>query len=291
MRRGFVSRHSFHRGRILAVASAVILTSCGGGGGGSSGAPQSATPPPSSAPISTRSVSQSDLEIANAIYAGAPRTPEGFYEDVGPSGSEYVATAHLKTNDIGAASVSDPLHELCTDDWTEALGWSETHAQSASDYADLVATDEETRYFEFGRVRAGAPDLYVRQRVFKCAYVDRADADLRATEGPAGQLNMRPLSADELRTFSEYVWQFTSYNNFGHAVLNSSGSSSAATLTHTLYIASLVRKGISATCDRIDVLAWRHTLDTTTGALTLDVDTEFSFGAREGTGFIELCDG
>ena len=283
-----MSRHSFYRGRILAVAGAIIVTSCGGGGGGSSGTPSHAAPP-SGAPSVTRPVTQSDLEIANAIYAGAPRTPEGFYEDVAPSGAEYVATAHLKTEDIGATSASESLHELCTDDWNEALGWSETHAQSASDYADLVATDEEARYFEFGRARAGAPDLYVRQRVFKCGYVDRAAANLRSTEGPAGQLNLRPLTADELRRFSEYLWLFTSYNNFGHTVLKSGGSPSAATLTHTLHIASLARKGISATCDRVDVLAWRHTLDTSTGSLTLDVETEFSFGAREGAGVVELC--
>lgn len=284
-----MSRHFSHRGRILAVASAVIVTSsCGGGGGGSSGAPTNAAPP-SSAPIVTRAVTQSDLEIAKAIYAGTPRTPEGFYEDAEPSGAEYVATAHLKTDDIAAASASDPLHELCTDDWNQALSWSETHAQSASAYTDLVATNEDARYFEFGRVRAGAPDIYVRDRVFKCAYVDRAAANLRVEEGAAGQLNMRPLTGAELREFSEYLWQFTSYNNFGYAVLKSSGESSAGTLTHTLHIASLVRNGISATCDRIDLLAWRHTLDAATGALTLDVDTEFSFGARESGGVAELC--
>jgi hypothetical protein len=268
----------------------IVTSSCGGGGGGSSSAGANA-PPPSTAPIVvTRAVAQSDFEIAQAIYTGTPRTPEGFYEDFEPSGTEYVATAHLKNGDI-VATASDPLHELCTDDWNQALEWSETHAQSSPDYADLVATNDDPRYFEFGRVRAGEPELYVRDRVFKCAYVDRAATNLRVAEGAAGQLNMRPLTAAELRTFSEYLWQFTSYNNFGYAVLKSSGESSTATLTHTLHMASLVRNGISATCDRIDVLAWRHTLDAATGELTLDVEAEFSFGARENGGVVELCGG
>lgn len=285
-----MSRHLSHRGMLLAVLSATIATSSCGGSGGSGGDTTSNATPPSTAPVVVaRPVAQSDLEIAKTIYAGTPRTPEGFYEDSKPTGPEYVSTAHLKNADIESTGPSDPLHELCTDDWNQALEWSEAHAQSAPTYADLVATNEDARYFEFGRARAGTPELYERDRVFKCAYVDRAAADLRAPEGAAGQLNKRPLTAAELRVLSEYLWQFTSYNNFGYAVLKSSGESSPGTLTHTLHIAALVRNGISAECDRIEVLAWRHTLDVATGALALDLDTELSFGAREKDGIVELC--
>jgi hypothetical protein len=138
-------------------------------------------------------------------------------------------------------------------------------------------------------VRAGEPHINVRQRVFKCSYVDRTTANLKADEGAAGQLNLRPLTAAELRTFSEYLWSFTPYNNYGHAVLKSEAGSAGATLTHTLYIASLAAHGTSSTCDRVDVVAWRHRLDSSTGALTLEVDAEFSFGARENNGAVELC--
>lgn len=288
----FVSTHLSHRSLLLAVLSATLATSsCGGGGGGGGSAGGGAsTSPPNTAPVVVpRAAEQTDLQIAQLIYAGGPRTPNGFYEDSAPSGHEYVATAHLKSSDVVATDPADPVHELCTNDWNEALGWSETRAQNAADYADLVATNEDPRYFEFGRMRAGEPQVYVRDRVFKCTYVDRSAANLRASEGAAGQLNLRPLTAAELRTLSEYLWQFTSYNNFGHAVLESSGATSASALTHTLYIGSLVRNGISSTCDRIDILAWRHTLDATTGVLTLDVETQFSFGAREANGIVELC--
>jgi hypothetical protein len=111
---------------------------------------------------------------------------------------------------------------------------------------------------------------------------------LRDVGGAAGKMNIRPLSAEELKRLSEYLWQFTDYNNFGHAVLKSAGAGSS-TLEHTLHIASLVRDGMSATCDRIDVIAWKHNVDPTTGVLTHSVQQQFSFGAHESAGVAELC--
>ena len=153
-----------------------------------------------------------------------------------------------------------------------------------SPYADLVETNEDARYFEFGRSRPGDPQFYLRARVFKCAYLDRSSADLRAATGPAGRLNQRPLTAAELQTLSEYLWQFTQYNNFGHIVLKSSGDATSAGLSHTLHLASLSRGGVSAACDRISVIAWRHDLDAATGAVELNVETLWTFGARENAG-------
>ena len=105
----------------------------------------------------------------------------------------------------------------------------------------------------------------------------------------AGTLNRRPLTAAELRDLSEYLWQFTKYNNVGYAVLESGGSATASTLAHTLHIGVLARGGISSSCDRVDVIAWRHTLDTTTGTLQLEATTLWSFGARDTAGVVSLC--
>jgi len=251
-----VDAHSKLRGcwRLAALA-AVVLSACGGGGGGdSAGSTPSASAPP-------RPVTQSDLQIAQSVYGSGPRTPVGFYSDPLPSGHEYVSTMHLKNADVDAAVVApQPLYELCTDDWNEALAWSELGAQHAPQYADLVETNDDPRYFEFGRVRQGDPTFYVRARVFKCAYLDRAAANLRATVGPAGTLNRRPLTAVELRDLSEYLWQFTKYNNVGYAVLDSSGSAGAANLSHTLHIGALARGGISSGCHRVDVILIRRLL-------------------------------
>lgn len=199
---------------------------------------------------------------------------------------------HVKNANVDATvAAPEPLYELCTDDWNEALAWSELSAQHDAQYSDLVETNDDPRYFEFGRVRQGDPTFYVRARVFKCAYLDRSQANLRDAAGPAGQLNLRPLTPAELRELSEYLWEFTPYNNFGYVVLKSGGSSSATGLTHTLHMGSLVRNGVSSSCDRVDVLAWRHTLDLASGELELEVETLWSFGAHEAAGAVSLCTG
>jgi hypothetical protein len=270
----------------MAALAAMALSACGGGGGGgdSAAAPSAIAPP--------RPVTQSDLQIAQSVYGSGPRTPANFYSEPTPGGHEYVSTTHLKNSDVDAAAVApQPLYELCTDDWNQALEWSELGAQNSPHYSDLVETNDEARYFEFGRVRQGDPTFYVRTRVFKCAYLDRQAANLRITAGAAGQLNQRPLTADELRTLSEYLWQFTKYNNVGYAVLASGGASASTALHHTLHIASLARGVVSSSCDRVDVLSWRHTVDTTTGTLTLEVATLWSFGAKDTAGVVSLCTG
>lgn len=261
----------------------MVLSACGGGGGDSSAPAPTASAPP-------RPVEQSDLQIAQSVYGGGPRTPASFYSDAPPSGYGYVSTMHVKNANVDATVVAaEPLYELCTDDWNQALAWSELSAQHEPQYSDLVETNDDSRYFEFGRVREGDPTFYVRARVFKCAYLDRSEANLRDAAGPAGLLNRRPLTAAELRDLSEYLWQFTQYNNVGYAVLKSSGSASGTGLTHTLHIGSLARGGISSSCDRVDVVVWRHALDTTTGSLQLEVSTLWSFGAHEAAGVVSLC--
>jgi hypothetical protein len=282
-----VDTHSHLRGHLgLAALAAVILSACGGGGGDSA-----APTPTASAP--SRPVEQSDLQIAESVYGNGPRTPAGFYSDPAPSGYGYVSTMHVKNTNVDTTvAAPEPLYELCTDDWNEALAWSELSAQHDPQYSDLVATNDDPRYFEFGRVRQGDPTFYVRARVFKCAYLDRSNANLRDATGPAGTLNRRPLTAAELRDLTEYLWQFTQYNNVGYAVLKSSGSSSSSTsLTHTLHIGSLARGGLSDTCDRIDVMVWRHKLDTASGAMELELATLWSFGAHEAGGVVTLCTG
>jgi hypothetical protein len=281
-----LSRH-----HVIALVALAALSSCGGGGGGEASQPVASSPASAPAPAPpTRVVAQSDLEIAQSIFSGTSRTPQGFYADPAPSGHAYVSTTHLKNTDV-EASVAAPAaqYELCTNDWNQALSWSETGAHNAPEYSNLVETNDDPRFFEFGRVKSGQPEVFQRTRIFKCAYLDRAAANLRVNAGAAGRLNKRPMTGDDLRIMAEYLWQFTTFNNFGNVVLKSSGEASASAITHTLIIAKLVRSGISASCDRVDVLAWRHSADTTTGQVQLDAQTLWSFGTRESSGVAQLC--
>lgn len=260
----------------------LLLWGCGGGGSATTPANQSNVP---TATV-TSVVSQSNSQIATLIYSDTQRTPSGFYSENVPVFNGYVATSHIKTTDINANAV---LHyELCTDDFNQALQWSDTANTNSGDNATLTGNDATEKYFEFDRLRAGSPQGYVRQRIYKCAYLSRSTVDLQASQGDAGIVNVRPLDAATLKSLSEYLWQFTPYNNFGNVVLSSSGASGTSTLSHSLIIATLVR-GVSGSCDTINVADWKHVVSTTTGDMTLSITPLFNFRAQESNGAVSVC--
>ena len=189
--------------------------------------------------------------------SGTPRTPTAFQGDVPPPSFTQVTTYHLKSNHLDPnAAVS---YELCTDDWTEALAWSETLALQAPAYLDLVGNEQTERYFELDRVPRGQPERYVRMRVLRCAYLDRSGVD--PSSAPfAGTFNRRPLDATALQDLSEYLWHFTPYNNVDHAVLNSVPRTVTSGLAHVLTLASIERGAAAQGCDRITVHEWLHTV-------------------------------
>jgi hypothetical protein len=228
---------------------------------------------------------QADEQIAAALYSGVGRTPVGFVTDPAPPSYAQVTTYHLKSSQLALPAAT--THEVCTDDWSTALAWSEEVAAQANPYLDLAANDATAGYFEFGRVPRGLTGQYVRQRVFRCAYLDRTGADLTAAEGFFGVLNARPLDAAAMRELVEYLWLFTSYNNAGHAVLTSEALLPGP--AHTLTLASLERAAGGTTCDRVTVREWTYAADAGTGALQLDVRIVREFGAREQGGELVGC--
>jgi hypothetical protein len=229
-------------------------------------------------------LSAADRDIAAALYAGTPRTPAGFAADPAPPSFAQVATYHVKSSQLAAPAAT--LHEVCTDDWTVALAWSEEVAAAASPYLDLVVTETTERYFELGRVPRGEPDRYVRMLVLRCSYVDRTGVELKLAEGYAGTLNARPLDAAALRALAEYLWLFTAYNNSGHAVLAS--ESRGTGLAHVLTIASLER-AVLGTCDRVTLREWTHEAAPSTGVLTRSVAVVRELGVREDAGVPSAC--
>ena len=270
-------------GRFAILTGLLLLAACGGGGvSPTTASPQAVTPTPTEG----RPVTQSDTEIATLLYNDTQRTPSGFYTDSAPSFNGYVSTAHLKAPDVGLGARA---YELCTDDWNQALQWSDSAAASGSSQDALTGNAETALYFEFQRLRNGQPQGYIRQRVFKCAFVNRDDVDLTQTDGPAGRLNANP-QAGSLQQLSEYLWTFTSFNNTGNAVLRSVSGASTGTLTQTLYIATL-SAGANGACDTIQVLAWRHSLQVDNGAVTRSLQPLWSFTAQQQSGSVSLCAG
>jgi hypothetical protein len=260
-------------GRSAACLTAVLgLAACGGGGSAGSGA---------------RPVPQSDLQIAGMLYTDSARTPAGFAKESPRPDLASAVTFHLKNSNLDSSATTD--FELCSDDFAQALTWSETAAGTGAAYTDLVETSETADFFEFVRAPRTASGGLIRARIFKCAYVDRSQNDLRLASGAAGVLNARPIEATTLRGLAEYLWQFTTYNNFGHAVLTSSGSDAGGAWRHSLVIANL-QADPSGACDRIDVIEWRHDEDKAGGQLQRIELPLWSFGARRGYAGAELCD-
>jgi hypothetical protein len=269
--------------RLISGSIVLLLSACGGGGSADTTTP---TPIVQVAGVSS-GVTQSNSQIAALIYSDSQRTPNGFYVESVPVFAGYVATSHLKTTDINSSAV---LHyELCSDDFNQALQWSDTANSVSGDNTTLTGNDATDRYFEFDRLRAGTPQGYLRQRVYKCAYLNRNTVDLQSSSGAAGILNARPMDATTLKSLSEYLWQFTRYNNFGNVVLSSSGASGTNSLSHSLIIATLTRANSSGSCDSIDVTDWKHSVDTTNGDLTLSVTPLFTFHAQESNGAVSVC--
>jgi hypothetical protein len=224
-----------------------------------------------------------DHEIAALLYAGKPRTPAGFRADDTPSGFEQVTTYHLKAHQVPTPSLGS--HELCTDDWNEALAWSAAVAARSPQVLDFVTSEATERYFELDHVPRGHANRFERMRVFRCSYLDRAGVDLTAGSGFAGMLRARPLDAGTLRDLSEYLWFFTPYNNVDHAVL-ASEPRPATGLAHALTIARLER-AVSGSCDRISVHDWTHTANPENGVLELTISAQRDFGVRrEGMEFV-----
>lgn len=274
----------------MVLALAATLAACGGGGGGgsapaSASVPQSVPNPPAAPPTSA-----ADLSLADRIYKGTQRTPDGFAVEERPSNvTGTLSTRHLKNTDFlsGNQAIS-PTYEVCTNDMAQAIAWSESQASWNGQYSDMTDVHGDARLWEVVRVPRADVTAMIRHRVFRCDYLDRTNTDLRADAGAAGSMNQRPLTASELESLAEYLWQFTMFNNADTAVESSTGANGGGSLTHTIRMGQLVR-GANGACDTVQLVDWTHTMDSTTGALTRSLTNVRTFKAKSTGGTTELC--
>jgi hypothetical protein len=261
--------------RVGLTALLALLAACNGTEtGGETAAAQAQAP--------RNGIALTDLRIAELLYAGTPRVPTDFLSDAPPPGSGVVSTYHLQSTQLAPGAAR---YELCTDDVDQARAWSNTVSGGAE---TLVGESASDRYFEFQRVRSGTPVVTVRARVFRCAYIDRSAANLNDEQGPAGLMNLRPLDAAALRSISEYLWIFSTWNNADNAVLASRGAQQNGSLEHEIVMAQLIHAG-SGGCDRISVSTWRHRIDLASGTLVREWVPLWEFGARQQAGSVATC--
>lgn len=261
----------------LTGIAGVLLHGCGGGG-------EVASPPDST----LVSVDSERLAIAERLFAGAPRTPEGFAVDAPDSGSSYSRTRHLKSTDLDSGAVSE--FGLCTRDLAEAIGWSDTVAASSGIETDVLMANSHLRYFEIARQERRAPQAILNDRVFHCDYLDRTGVDLREPSGYAGVLTNTKVDAQVLSALTRYLWQFTRFNNASFLVVSEVMSSRGTEIMNEIEIAHLIPATVAGACDRIERFHWRHALSTDSRELWRDELPAFdAFSARREAGSVSLC--
>jgi hypothetical protein len=282
------------RNILIVLASVTTLAACGGGGGASASASAPAAvsaQPASVAPVVTApSIAAADLSLADRIYKGDVRTPAGFDVEARPSNVfGTLSTRHIKNTDLatGPQAIST-TYEVCTNDMAQAIEWSERQATWNGQYSDLVEIRSDTHMFEVVRVPRADVTAMIRHRVFRCDYLDRSATDLRADAGSAGNMNQRPLTAIELETLGEYLWQFTLFNNADYAVASSTSAVSGGALVHTIRMGQLIR-GTAGSCDTVQISDWTHTMNASDGSLTRTLVPVRSFQAKSTLAGVQSC--
>ena len=102
-------------------------------------------------------------------------------------------------------------------------------------------------------------------------------------------MNQRPLTAAELESLAEYLWQFTMFNNSDYAVESSSTVAIGDTLVQTIRMGKLVR-GASG-CDSVQIVDWVHTMNAVDGSLTRAITTVRSFQVSSTPAGVQGCPG
>ncbi len=265
----------------------LALYACGGGGSADGPKPVADSPAPADAPAPY--TLPDDLDVASLVYDPFYSVPDGFFVDERATTSTSY-TIHHVMDDAGN-------FELCSDDLATAEAWEAADNASRSVQGYYVGAHETERYFEFIRELAYTDDVgnvtsptspgYAR--VFKCSSTSRDGVDRGARSGFAGTLNSTPRSAEDVRVFAEYLWQFAFFPYRHKKVLDSLGGGSAATLDRTLVLAFAINQG-SGRCDRIEVVNWAFRADRASGRVDQAFELIHAFEARLDNGSPILCD-
>jgi len=262
---------------LLALASA-----CGGSSGGADPAAAGGD----REPVLGGAALPADLDVAALLYDTAYTVPDDFYVDErADTGRSY--TLYHVTDETGA-------FELCTDDYETAAAWEADDNASRSVQGYYVGSYENDRYFEFIRELAYEQDVgniteptspgYAR--VYKCSNTSRDGVDRAELNGYAGTLNVRPLERSDIRTFAEYLWQFTWFPARRSIVLDSLGTASGN--GRTLLLAFATNQG-HGRCDLVEVAEWAFTADPGSGRVEQAFRVVRSFEAEQVDGTIALC--
>lgn len=260
-----------------------IAAACGGSGSTSpGGAVTNAAAVHGAPPMPT------EQDIAAKLYDNSYSVPAGFYVDErATTGRSY--TLHHLLDDSAS-------FELCSDDFGVAMAWEEADNAERSVQGYFVAAYENPRYFEFARELSYDNDVGNVgditspgfARVFKCRNTSRDGVDRQQLNGFAGMLNAQPLSADSIRVFAEYLWQFTFFPNSRKKVIATYATQDDTALQHTLRLAFATSQG-SGQCDLVEVVDWQYSVERLSGEVSRRFTVLHRFEARHQAGISSIC--
>ena len=230
-----------------------------------------------------------DEHILALVYDNLYTVPAGFFVDE-RAGTDRSYTVHHVLDESRS-------FEVCTDDFGVAMAWEEADSTSRSVQGYFVESYENLRYFEFVR------ELYYDDdvgniaditspgfaRIFKCSNTSRDGVDRTMLDGYAGAINTRPIDADSIRDFAEYLWQFAFFPNSRRKVIGTRSDADDDQLHHILQLAFASSQGPQA-CDLIEVAEWRFSVDRGSGSVERTFATLHSLSARLVNGTPVICD-
>ena len=278
--------------RACLLPVALGLAACGGGSSGEA-QQNEATVPVASAPTAVSQGPASELpgdfDLASKIYDPSYTVPAGFFVDDRASTPESYTVHHVMDESRS--------FELCTDDYATAEAWEASDNRSRAVNGQFITSIETERYFEFVRELAydsdvgnvTSPTSPGYARVFKCSNTSRDGVDRSQLDGFAGYLNTAPRSANDVKVFAEYLWQFTFFPYRHKKVIESRSTSGPDTLDQTLVLGFAINQG-TGRCDRIEIVEWGFSANRRTGRVTQSFELVKSFEARVEAGVAVLCD-
>lgn len=160
-------------------------------------------------------------EIIRIAYSSY-RLPDGFSTEDFSAGSPYYE------NTISIYPLQErgsSWFELCTNDYNQALAWSEASSRNSAYYRDLVSQRETEKFFEFRRVYAARPTDAILSRVHKSSYLDRSEFDRLHKGHVLGRFQVRPVTKQNVKELIEYLW-YVDKDEIGTKVLSTSISES-----------------------------------------------------------------
>jgi len=256
---------------VTAWIAAAFLTACGGGGAGGD---QVVSPNVSIAPIY--------MGIVSAMNDPESRVPAYFYH-LPQNGSVEHEYFHLRARDVWPAATVN--YDVSSQDPTEALGWAKQAVTLRYGTVTPVSNTETAWYYESTWYSADPYAAHPHQisvRTFKSLALDRSMVDPAQPSALQGVVQQLPVSAANGSFLAEYLWTYSSSNNSGHVVVDSSTVQTSSGYRHTIREAVFNPQQSGMGCITVQLWDVRYEFSNIDGSIMLSRSYQGDFHAQLG---------